>query len=419
MRKREFLSLFILSSFFAAILSGCGGAAQQVEEYANSPITATGYLETEEVSIVSEVDGLVATILITEGDEVVAGDVLIELDDSLLQAERLQAKASVSVARANLDGLLAGATEEELAAAQTSIQQAQANLQGLQITSGTAWSAVNDPADVNAQIASTQIQADLALQRIATLEAQIAEQQFMIDLLRADNRDIDRPRIENEERIRAILVTQKTSAEEEYQGALRKLEALQNQLQHPLALIAQARAYSAQIPVAEFGLQLAQAQYDAVVNGATREEIAVARAQLRIAEAQLALLDARIDQLSLKAPIDGVITTRAIYQGETASAGITLLSLADLNTLRLVVYIPEPQIGRVRLGAEVEMSVDAYPGEVFKGVITSIANEAEFTPRNVQTEEERVNLVFAIEVTFTNETSRLKPGMPADVTISE
>jgi HlyD family secretion protein len=96
---------------------------------------------------------------------------------------------------------------------------------------------------------------------------------------------------------------------------------------------------------------------------------------------------------------------------------VPLLSIANLAVLKLVVYIPAPQLGRVRLGAPVEISVDAYPGQTFEGTITLIAREAEFTPRNVQTEEERVNLVFAVEIKIDNEDGRLKPGMPADVVI--
>ncbi len=409
----------LLPVLLSAILSGCKGAAREVNQYANAPLTASGFLEVETVSIVSEVSGRVEAVNAEEGQSVNAGDVLIVLDDSMLQAQREQAKAAVSIATANLQHLEDGATEEELASASADVDNAMASLQSLQISAGAAWQAADHPADIQAQIAAAQIEADLAFQQIGILESQIAEQQFMIDLLRADNRDIDRPRIENEERLLAILIARKTAAETEYQGAQRKLEALNQQLEHPLALIAQARSFSSQIPVAQLGVELAQAQYDLVANGASKNEIAIASAQLRIAEAQVALIDAQIAQLTLVSPIDGVITTRSIHAGETASAGFVLLSVADLKTLRLIAYIPEPQIGRVHLGATVELTVDAYPMRTFTGVVSAIANEAEFTPRSVQTAEDRVDLVFAVEITFSNEDGLLKAGMPADIVILE
>ena len=129
------------------------------------------------------------------------------------------------------------------------------------------------------------------------------------------------------------------------------------------------------------------------------------------------MIDAQIAQLTLVAPIDGVVTSRSIYPGETASPGVSLMSIADLSTLKLVVYIPETQYGWVRLNAPVEVTVDAYPGRAFPGTVLYIAREAEFTPRNVQTEEERVNLVFAVEIRIENPGGELKPGMPADVAI--
>ena len=416
-KKAPFKLLVLLVTIL--IFSACSNAARTIEQYSETPLNATGFLESDEVSIVSEASGMVKDILVEEGQSVSAGETVLQIDNSLLMADRIKALASVGIAQANLDNLLAGASEEEVNAAQSEINQAQAQLDGIEIASGTAWMAADNPAEINTQIAVARMQADLALQQIAIYEAKIAQQQLFIDTLRADNRAIDIPRLENEERLLAILISQKTSAEEEYQGSLRKLEELESQLDSPLALIAQARAYSSQIPIAELGLLLAEKYYEMVSNGASPEEIAVAEAQLKIAQAQVALIDAQIAQLTLKAPINGVATTRSIFIGEIASPGIALMTLSNLDSLRLIVYIPEPQIGRVSLGAEVEMTVDAYPGEVFSGIVTKIANEAEFTPKNVQTEEERVNLVFAVEIIFDNDEGLLKPGMPADIVILE
>jgi HlyD family secretion protein len=151
--------------------------------------------------------------------------------------------------------------------------------------------------------------------------------------------------------------------------------------------------------------------------GPTGEEIAMAEAQMRQAEAAVRLVDAQIAQLTLVAPMDGVVTSRSGHAGETATAGAPLLTIANLDQVTLVIYIPETRIGQVQVGQEVEVRVDSFPERVFLGQVASIAGEAEFTPRNVQTQEERVNLVFAVKVRIPNLDYALKPGMPADATI--
>jgi RND family efflux transporter MFP subunit len=151
--------------------------------------------------------------------------------------------------------------------------------------------------------------------------------------------------------------------------------------------------------------------------GPTEHDVALAEAQVRQAEAAVGLVDAQVDQLTLTAPMDGVVGTRSAQVGETATAGKPLLTIASLDEVKLVLYIPENRVGQVQIGQEVEVEVDSFPERVFVGRVESIAGQAEFTPRNVQTKEERVNLVFAVDVSIPNHTRALKPGMPADATI--
>jgi HlyD family secretion protein len=115
--------------------------------------------------------------------------------------------------------------------------------------------------------------------------------------------------------------------------------------------------------------------------------------------------------------MDGVVTSRSVQAGETATAGMPLLTIANLDEVKLVIYVPETRVGQVSLGERVEVRVDSFPGRVFVGEVANIAGEAEFTPRNVQTQEERVNLVFAVKVSIPNPSQELKLGMPADATI--
>jgi multidrug resistance efflux pump len=114
-------------------------------------------------------------------------------------------------------------------------------------------------------------------------------------------------------------------------------------------------------------------------------------------------------------PINGVVLERLFEVGENVPAGTTVVSVADLHTLKLTIYVPEDRYGAIQMGQVYPVMVDSFPGETFRGTVTHIADQAEYTPRNVQTVENRKTTVFAIELTLTQTDNRLKPGMPADV----
>jgi HlyD family secretion protein len=120
----------------------------------------------------------------------------------------------------------------------------------------------------------------------------------------------------------------------------------------------------------------------------------------------------------VRTPIDGVVLVRAFEPGEITAAGGTVLIVGDLSTMTLTVYVPEERYGQIYLGQEYPVTVDSFPDQVFKGKVTHIADQAEFTPRNVQTVQGRKNTVYAIRLTIENPTLALKPGMPADVTMT-
>ena len=147
------------------------------------------------------------------------------------------------------------------------------------------------------------------------------------------------------------------------------------------------------------------------------EQIAAVEAQVQMARATLEALQVQADKFTLKAPISGLVLERPVHMGEVAMPGAPLMTLADLDKVTLTIYVPEGELGKVRIGQPVAVTVDAYPGRVFTGTVTFIASQAEFTPRNVQTQEERVNMVFAMKVKLPNPDHALKPGMPADAVI--
>jgi len=116
----------------------------------------------------------------------------------------------------------------------------------------------------------------------------------------------------------------------------------------------------------------------------------------------------------IKAPISGTVLVRAIEVGELAVLGSPIVTLADLTRLNLMVYLAEKDVGKVQLGEEVFVSVDSFPGEKFMGKVTFIAEKAEFTPKAIQTKDERTTLVFGVKIKLPNPDLKLKPGMPAD-----
>jgi len=151
--------------------------------------------------------------------------------------------------------------------------------------------------------------------------------------------------------------------------------------------------------------------------GARKEVIEAAVSRVKQAEAALAASGEVLKDAEILAPVTGVILRRNAEQGETVFAGMPVYTIADLTAPWIKVYVKEDKLGLVKLGQKAEIKTDSYPDKKYSGIITFISSEAEFTPKNVQTQEERVKLVFGMKVSVNNENDELKPGMPADVRI--
>jgi len=386
------------------LLTGCGN------NVADGPIIASGFIEGEEVIVAPETSGRIAEMLVDRGDEVQAGDVLVRLDDALLQSQRLEAEAGLATARADLARVLAGARPEEIAAAGAALAQAEAQWEGTVQAVINARDTISKPLSLNIEIDGARTQVRLAEQNVEMAEANLAETELKRNLYAEQGGDVERAWDLQLRAAQAALV----QAQAELEGAHKYLNALWATRANPLTLEAQLHSAEAQSRLAEAQVDGAQAALDELEAGPTEEQVAVAEAQVRQAEAAVRLVDAQIAQLTLIGPMEGIVTSRSAQTGETATAGRPLLTIANLDQVTLVIYIPETRVGHVRLGQEVEVQVDSFPGRVFVGQVTNIAGEAEFTPRNVQTQEERVNLVFAVKVRIPNPDYALKPGMPAD-----
>lgn len=163
------------------------------------------------------------------------------------------------------------------------------------------------------------------------------------------------------------------------------------------------------------GLDLARISRDAV--DLKRKQLLTAEANYRASIARVKEAEANLRDTYLYAPCDGTILARTVEPGEVVQAGATLMVMVDLNKLHVKVYIPEPDIGKIRLGNEARLYVDAFPERPFKARLIRVSQQAEFTPKNVETKEERVKLVFEVKLAIENPEGHLKPGMPGDVVI--
>ncbi|MCX5750128.1 MAG: efflux RND transporter periplasmic adaptor subunit [Candidatus Saganbacteria bacterium] len=139
-----------------------------------------------------------------------------------------------------------------------------------------------------------------------------------------------------------------------------------------------------------------------------------AQADLDQASASKRLAKIALDNAVVTSPIDGVILSKNIEKGELVSIGLPLFTLADLNEVYLKIFVPETEVGKIKLGQNALVFVDSFPGKGFPGTVTFISDQAEFTPKNIQTQKERLNQVFAVKIKIQNPDQLLKPGMPAD-----
>jgi len=151
--------------------------------------------------------------------------------------------------------------------------------------------------------------------------------------------------------------------------------------------------------------------------GARKGDIKIGEHRVEQARAALSVSESRLKDAVIYAPVAGVILKKNIEIGETVSQGLPVFTIGDLRSPWIKVYVKEDKIGLIKLGQKARISVDSYKDKTYEGVVSYISSEAEFTPKTVQTPEERVKLVFGVKIKIKNENDELKPGMPADVRI--
>jgi multidrug resistance efflux pump len=390
-RARVVVPIAVIAIIVGIVLwrAGARNAPPPDELYGN------GIIETTEVDISSKVAGKITSLHFDEGDPVRPNDVLAQLDSDELAAQVQQAEAALTSASANLAELLAGTRAEDIRRAQA---QYQATLQTQRQTQAQydLVKAGPRPEEIE-QLRAAVRQAEIALAdterelvRLQGLENQGAVARQQVDLQRT-RRDSAAAQLDAaRERLRAAEVG---SRPQEIAGAKAALRQAQDQT------------------------TAAKAVLDLAVAGPRAETIEAARARVAQAEAVLKAAQTQFGYTTIRAPVDGVVVVRAAELGELVTPGMPILRVSVIDRPWLRVYLPETDLGRVKLGQRADITSDTYPDRKYPGRVVEIAEQPEFTPKNVQTKEERVKLVFGVKIEVENPNRELKPGMPADAVI--
>jgi multidrug resistance efflux pump len=343
----------------------------------------SGFVEADDVRVGSRVGGRVATVAVNEGDHVRTGATLFTLDVFDWQQRLAQAQAMLASASAEHARLSAGYRPEERAQARARRDRAAAALEKL-----------------NAGPRAREI--EIARERVKVAEANLELAQSEFDRVKGLREEASAAKVEYDQAVREVKRSQAESA-----AARQELALLEEGTR--IEELAEARAVLAE---AEAGSKLIEAGFRA-------EDIARAAAQAEASRAEVAAIETQMKELSVVSPCECVVESIRLRPGDLVSANAPAVSLLDISRLWVRSYVPESLLGDVRLGQEVPVRVDGFPTRRFRGRVGFLASEGEFTPRNIQTPEERGKQVFRIKVTIEEGASDLRVGMGADVLFSE
>jgi HlyD family secretion protein len=363
--------------------------------HSESGITLSGNIEVTDSAVAFQTAGRLVARLVDEGLDVRQGDVLARLDSTELSHQVALAEANLQAAQAQLKLLETGSRPEEIGQARAQLSQATARLAELQHGSR--------PQDIQqAQAAVDQAQAQLASAKAqaALREVELQRQAKLYEAGVVPAQQYDQ--------VTTACETARTQVAAAEQGVAAARERLS---------LAQEGPRSEQVDQARAGMQVAASTYQLALNGPRAETVEQAQAQVAAAQQQLELARTKLGYCEVACPLTGVVLTKAAEPGEYLQPGSPVLTVADLDHPWLRAYINESDLGRVKLGQAVRVTADSFPGKVFDGRITFIASEAEFTPKQVQTHEERVKLVYRVKIEIDNPERELRPGMPADAHI--
>ena len=352
----------------------------------------SGTLEATQAELSFQVSGKVTDLPVDEGQSVEKAQILAVLDRSEYQARFDQAKANLDAAKADL-ARLELSLEIYKKVLPADVERAEAGVNALK-----------------AQL--DQMEAGYRVQDVEKAGLSLSSLQSSMETARRDKERYDKLFSEN-----IISEMEHDSANLRYETALKAYESARANVDQLREGYREEDVRAAKAKLVEGEAILKQAKSNLAKIDMTQKEVEAARAKVQAAEASFKLAETQLGYMELKAPFKGIITSRNVELGEVVSLGQEVFSLADLSSIELKIFVDETEIGKVKPGQEADVTVDTFPEKVFKGKVSFISPEGEFTPKIIQTHKERVKLVYLVKVLIPNNNLDLKPGMPADATL--
>ncbi len=388
MRKRILILLLVVLAALAATLMLFRDSGKNSKDR----IQVSGNIELTEVNIAFKTSGRLIERTIDEGDRVEKGQRIARLDSDQLTAQRDREAAALESAKAML------------AQAETAL----------------AWQRQSLAADLEQRRAEVDAsQARLQELKNGARPEEIREAQAAVDSAQAEfdraQRDWDRARTlyKNDDI--------STAQYDQYRSRFESADAVRAQAAERRALVLagprteQIEAAAAQVERARASLKMAESNTLEIRR--REQELPLRRAEIERARASLALIETQIADTTVVSPVDGVVLVKAADVGEVLAAGTTVVTIGDIDHPWLRAYIAQPDLGKVKFGMPVDVTTDSYPGRIYKGRVSFISSEAEFTPKQIQTQDERVKLVYRIKIDLENPQHELKSNMPADAVL--
>ena len=377
------------------IVFAAGAAIYGFRGFGRKPdnrLIVSGNIELTEVNIAFKTAGRLIERTVDEGDAVTKGQVIARLDRDQLMAQREREMAGLRSA------------EAQLAQAQTALE----------------WQKQNLAADIE------QRQADLSSNESRLLELkngsrpqEIQEAHAAVASAQAEydraKRDWDRAQTlyKNDDI--------STAQYDQYRSRWEAADATLKQTRERESLVVagpraeQVEAASGQVQKARGGLKMAQA--NALEMKRREQELTTRQAEIQRSRANISLIDTQLNDTVAMSPVDGVVLVKSADVGEVLAPGTTVVTVGDLDHPWLRGYVNETDLGKVKIGSKARVTTDSYPGKVYNGRVSFISSEAEFTPKQIQTQQERVKLVYRIKIEVENPQRELKSNMPADAEI--
>ncbi len=364
-----------------ALLTSIGYGGYRVFFYQPEPdgLFLSGRIEGYETDVSAKIGGRIANVAVREGDMVKPDQLLVQIDDSELRAQLQGATARVRAAQERLER-----ARQQLPVLQAQLQQANLTTQQAnQESKGRVVQAENALAAARSQLVEAQANLKLAQAKQRRTSSLYAE-----GAVSAQRRDEDNAAL-------GVGVARVAAAQQQVQSAQGTLTQAQATLSNPPIRAAAALQVEKQI---------AQA----------RTDVSVSQQEVRDAEATQAQTQANLNYLVIKSPLAGNVITRSVEAGEVVAAGAPLLTIINLDNLYLRGFIPQGEIGKVRIGQSSLVYLDTFPKQPLQARVTRIDPKASYTPENTYFKKDRVTQVFGVELTLKNSQGLAKPGMPAD-----